>query len=156
MGVKITFQQFWVEHVGMYFQRGDDDSWEVRRLKTLEIEVQGCSHSFSFKTSEGNSTRLWVPLRVEWKLSQAVFKLHSILNITESWFSVRRARGRSVTFKTWVRFPSAPPKDHMQKIGIVIVVSLLLWCAIIYAVVYFGIIWFFVGAAIEFDYKWEY
>ena len=45
----------------MYFQSGDDtsdDEDEVLRLKTLEIEVQGCSYSFSFKTSEGNSTRL--------------------------------------------------------------------------------------------------
>jgi len=29
------------------FQSGDDDSWEVRRPKTLEVEGQGCSYSFS-------------------------------------------------------------------------------------------------------------
>ena len=37
-----------------------------------------------------------------------------IINITEPHFSVRRERGSSVTFKTWVRFPSAPPRKHMS------------------------------------------
>ena len=36
------------------------------------------------------------------------------LNITEPHFSVRRERSSSVTFKTWVRFPSAPPRDCMS------------------------------------------
>ena len=39
-----------------------------------------------------------------------------IINITEPHFSVRRERGSSVTFKTWVRFPSAPPRKHMSSI----------------------------------------
>ena len=37
-----------------------------------------------------------------------------IINITEPHFSVRRERSSSVTFKTWVRFPSAPPRKHMN------------------------------------------
>ena len=35
------------------------------------------------------------------------------INIPEPHFSVRRERSSSVTFKTWVRFPSAPPRDYM-------------------------------------------
>ena len=37
-----------------------------------------------------------------------------IINITEPHFSVRRERSSSVTFKTWVRFPSAPPRGYMS------------------------------------------
>ena len=43
--------------------------------------------------------------------------IQRILNITESISSVKkRERGRSVTFKTWVRFPSAPPRNYEQYI----------------------------------------
>ena len=38
--------------------------------------------------------------------------IQRILNIIELQLSVRRVRGRSVTFKTWVRFPSAPPRNY--------------------------------------------
>jgi len=34
------------------------------------------------------------------------------LNITELQLSARRERSRSITFKTWVRFPSAPPRNY--------------------------------------------
>ena len=38
-----------------------------------------------------------------------------IINITEPHNCLRRASS-SVTFKTWVRFPSAPPREHMSSI----------------------------------------
>ena len=38
--------------------------------------------------------------------------IQRILNITESQLSARRVRSRSITFKTWVRFPSAPPRNY--------------------------------------------
>ena len=37
------------------------------------------------------------------------------INIPEPNNSLRRV-GSSVTFKTWVRFPSAPPRKHMSSI----------------------------------------
>ena len=49
------------------------------------------------------------------EVSPSCFQTPQILNITESIPSVkRRERSRSVTFKTWVRFPSAPPRDYMS------------------------------------------
>ena len=37
------------------------------------------------------------------------------INISESNNSLRRGCS-SVTFKTWVRFPSAPPREHMSEL----------------------------------------
>ena len=42
-----------------------------------------------------------------------VLFLHRGINIPEPHNSLRRASS-SVTFKTWVRFPSAPPREHMS------------------------------------------
>ena len=38
------------------------------------------------------------------------------INISEPHLSVRRERSNSITFKTWVRFPSAPPRNYMSSI----------------------------------------
>ena len=58
-------------------------------------------------------SRLW---KSKYKGSHMVLLfigIQRILNITESISSVKkRERGRSVTFKTSVRFRSAPPRDY--------------------------------------------
>ena len=46
-----------------------------------------------------------------WPVSKPI-----IINITEPHNCIRRASS-SITFKTWVRFPSAPPREYMFKVN---------------------------------------
>ena len=83
------------------------------RPKTLGIEVQGHKHGSFYRGNpewrQGSNVDLNCCLLTP-SINLSGFPF--FLNITEPNNCSRRVCS-SVTFKTWVRFPSAPPRDYM-------------------------------------------